>query len=161
MQHAIKCMGCSYVRSPRMVRPLIIVGSGPLSGGASPGPETHRVMLSYTFAWRYRSARKAEATRVTLSLGLREYVWGNSFMIRDFVTRWSWMVRFTLLPLYLRRKRPRCPLERRPGWSRNRSGFCGMETDVAVARHRTLTVHPIAHRYTDSRDSRTEPQKCV
>jgi hypothetical protein len=54
-----------------------------------------------------------------------EWMYSSHFL--DLVTSWRWVVSFTPLPLYLRRKSPQYPLNRRLGGPQSRSGQCGEE----------------------------------
>jgi hypothetical protein len=56
--------------------------------------------------------------------------WRYSSTILDLGSRWRWVVSSTTPPLYPRRKRPRCPLDRRLGGPQSRSGRCGVEKDL-------------------------------
>jgi hypothetical protein len=62
-------------------------------------------------------------------------------------TRWRWLVRFMLRPLYTRGKRPRYPLDRRIGGPQRRCG-CGGEKEendiIAPAGNWTPVVQPAA-----------------
>jgi hypothetical protein len=61
-----------------------------------------------------------------------------SSTILDFGTRWTWVVIFTLKPLYSRGKRPCYPLDRKLGGPQSRSGRCGIKKRSLVpAENRT------------------------
>jgi hypothetical protein len=53
--------------------------------------------------------------------------WRYSSTFLDFPTRWSWVVSFTPLPFYLRRKMARRPLYRRLGGTQS----CGEENNLS------------------------------
>jgi hypothetical protein len=63
-----------------------------------------------------------------------EDIWGSGGMAPPFFTSAlaGGVVVFKLLPLYLRRKSPRCPLDRRLGGPQCRSGRCGGEKNLAL-----------------------------
>jgi hypothetical protein len=53
--------------------------------------------------------------------------WRHSSTIHALCTRWSWVVIFTLLPLYPRGQSPGYPVDRRLVGPQNLSGHCGEE----------------------------------
>jgi hypothetical protein len=75
--------------------------------------------------------------------------WRYSSTILDLFTRCRWVVSFTLLPLYPRRKNSLHPLDMRLGGPQSRSGRCGKGKKSWPFRNRTRTVQPVAHRCTD------------
>jgi hypothetical protein len=56
--------------------------------------------------------------------------WRYSYAFIDLVTRWRWVLSFTLLPLYPKGKSSRFPLGRRLGGNQSRSGLCGIKRNL-------------------------------
>jgi hypothetical protein len=75
--------------------------------------------------------------------------WKYSSTILDSGTRWKWVFRLTGQPLYFWGQNPRYPQGRMLGGSHSRSGRCGGEKNITIARNRTRAVQHVARRYTD------------
>jgi hypothetical protein len=102
---------------------------------------------------------------IYLSLCLTNYalahegVWGSGYIDPRFLglgTSWRWVVSFTPLPLYLRGKSPRYPLDRRLGGPQSRYGRRGEEkildpTGTRTPNPRSSSPWPVAIPTTPSR----------
>jgi hypothetical protein len=76
--------------------------------------------------------------------------WRYRSTIPDLGTRWMWIVSFTPRPLYLRRKSPRYPLDRRLGGHHTWSGRCRIEKYLLPLPG--IKLRPVQHltcHYTD------------
>jgi hypothetical protein len=74
---------------------------------------------------------------------------GTDPLILDLGTRWRWMVSFTPRPLYLQRKSPWYPLERRLGGPQSRSGRGGEEKNSQpLPGFEPPIIQPVVQRYT-------------
>jgi hypothetical protein len=87
-----------------------------------------------------------DAVKFSLCLthyGLRhEGVWGSGCIdphFLDLSTSWRWVVSFTPLPLFPRRKSPWYPLDKNLGWSQSRSGRRGEKKIVDTTGTRIPT----------------------
>jgi hypothetical protein len=110
--------------------------------------------------WLERAHRLKDKVKVKLSLYLtttlrHEDVWGSGRIDPHFLdlgTGWSWVVRFTPLPLYLRGKSPWYPFDWRLGGPQSRSGRLTEERVLHLMRTRNSdpsVVQPVASRHTD------------
>jgi hypothetical protein len=78
--------------------------------------------------------------------------WGSGVIaqrILDLGTRWRWVVSFTPRPLYLQRKSPWYPLDRRLSGPQSQCGYGGEEKNSRPfpGLHPPL-IQPVAQRYT-------------